>query len=241
MSADPNAAQLREGVSHLRLNGMPFATMLLESSWNTGSIWVRGHPHRAAGRHLCERLNRTVKFGTTPDIGRDRGVRLGTRLGLMVGATMSIFISIAAYRDPELMPTIRDCILRARYPNDLRFGICWQHSDDETTPSLEDHRLRVIDVPWHDSRGACWARAEIMKLWDGEDFFLQLELASPVRARLGRTSACPGRAQRGGQADFSAPTARRSTLRRLSPRRASRCRWISTASATTAFLSFARA
>jgi hypothetical protein len=88
---------------------------------------------------------------------------------------MSIFISIAAYRDPELMPTIRDCILRARYPNDLRFGICWQHGDDETAPSLEDHRLRVIDVPWHDSWGACWVRAEIMKLWDGEDFFLQLD------------------------------------------------------------------
>lgn len=93
----------------------------------------------------------------------------------MVGAAMSIFISIAAYRDPELMPTIRDCILRARYPADLRFGVCWQHGDDETAPCLEDHRLRVIDVPWHDSRGACWARAEIMKLWDGEDFFLQID------------------------------------------------------------------
>jgi hypothetical protein len=88
---------------------------------------------------------------------------------------MSIFISIAAYRDPELMPTIRDCILRARYPAELWFGVCWQHGDDETAPCIEDHRLRLIDVPWHDSRGACWARAEIMKLWDGEDFFLQID------------------------------------------------------------------
>lgn len=35
--------------------------------------------------------------------------------------------------------------------------------------------MRVIDVPWNESRGVCWARAEIMKLWEGEDFFLQLD------------------------------------------------------------------
>ena len=89
---------------------------------------------------------------------------------------MTIFVSIAAYRDPELVPTIRDCLNRARYPNDLRFGICWQHAADEPVPpDFADRRMRVIDVPWQDSRGACWARAEIMQLWDGEDFYLQLD------------------------------------------------------------------
>jgi hypothetical protein len=89
---------------------------------------------------------------------------------------MSIFISIAAYRDPELVPTIRDCIARARHPDDLRFGICWQHAADEPAPpDFLDRRLRVIDVDWRESRGACWARAEIMQLWNGEDFFLQLD------------------------------------------------------------------
>ena len=89
---------------------------------------------------------------------------------------MSIFVSIAAYRDPELVPTLRDCLRRARYPDDLRFGICWQHTADEAIPSeFADHRMRVIDVPWQNSQGACWARSEIMKLWDGEHFFLQLD------------------------------------------------------------------
>jgi hypothetical protein len=89
---------------------------------------------------------------------------------------MTIFISIAAYRDPELVPTIRDCLHRARYPRDLRFGICWQHGADELVPAnFADQRMRVIVVPWHASRGACWARAEIMKLWDGEDFYFQLD------------------------------------------------------------------
>ena len=89
---------------------------------------------------------------------------------------MSIFVSIAAYRDPELVPTLRDCLRQARYPDDLHFGICWQHADDESMPSeFADRRMRVIDVAWQDSHGACWARSEIMNLWDGEDFFLQLD------------------------------------------------------------------
>jgi hypothetical protein len=89
---------------------------------------------------------------------------------------MSIFVSIAAYRDPELAPTIADCIRRARCPDELHFGVCWQHTADEVAPAeFARPNVRVIDVPWNESRGACWARAEIMQLWDGEDFFLQLD------------------------------------------------------------------
>lgn len=89
---------------------------------------------------------------------------------------MTIFVSIAAYRDPELVPTIRDCLAQARDPQALRFGICWQYGDDETPPpEFSDPRFRVTAVPWRESAGACWARAEVMKLWDGEDFFLQID------------------------------------------------------------------
>jgi len=89
---------------------------------------------------------------------------------------MSIFISIAAYRDPQLAPTIADCLAKAQNPDGLRFGICWQHGPDEPPPQLfEDGRFRVLDVHWRDSRGACWARAEVMKLWRGEDYFLQID------------------------------------------------------------------
>lgn len=87
-----------------------------------------------------------------------------------------IFISIAAYRDPQLVPTILDCIRKAANPERLRFGICWQHDEEEAPlPFLDDPRFRVLGVDWQDSRGACWARAEIMKLWQGEDWFLQVD------------------------------------------------------------------
>jgi hypothetical protein len=89
---------------------------------------------------------------------------------------MTIFVSIAAYRDPELIPTIEDCIRKARWPNELRFGVCWQHAGDEPRPPmLGGGRMRLLDIPWRESRGACWARAECMKLYEGEDWFLQLD------------------------------------------------------------------
>ncbi|MFI4976297.1 MAG: PqqD family peptide modification chaperone [Caulobacterales bacterium] len=85
-------------------------------------------------------------------------------------------MSIASYRDPQLAPTIEDCLAKARFPQRLRFGVCWQHGPEEVAPSqFADARFRVLDVDWRDSRGACWARAEVMKLWRGEDWFLQLD------------------------------------------------------------------
>lgn len=87
-----------------------------------------------------------------------------------------IFVSIASYRDVQLVPTIQDLLSKAHEPGLLRFGICWQHDMDEPKLPFEgDERFRVIDVDWHDSRGACWARAEIMKLWRGEQWFLQID------------------------------------------------------------------
>jgi hypothetical protein len=86
-----------------------------------------------------------------------------------------IFVSIASYRDRQLLPTISDCVAKARYPDALRFGICWQHGQDEPALPLEDPRFRVLDVDFRASRGACWARSEIMKLWAGEAFYLQID------------------------------------------------------------------
>lgn len=87
-----------------------------------------------------------------------------------------IFVQIAAYRDPELLPTLRDCVAKARRPGLLRFGICWQRGDEETIEEFEtDPRVRVMRVPWRDSRGACWARHHIQQMYAGEEFTLQLD------------------------------------------------------------------
>jgi hypothetical protein len=89
---------------------------------------------------------------------------------------MKIFVQIASYRDPELLPTIRDCINKAKYPENLTFGICWQRDELESMEEFtEDERFTILDYHWTQSKGLCWARSEIQKLWKGEEFTLQID------------------------------------------------------------------
>jgi hypothetical protein len=90
-----------------------------------------------------------------------------------------IFVAIASYRDAQLVPTVEDCLAKAEHPQRVRFGICWQHGSEELTlPFADDPRFSIMDVAWRDSRGACWARAETMKLWHDEEWFFQIDAHS---------------------------------------------------------------
>lgn len=90
-----------------------------------------------------------------------------------------IFIQIASYRDPELIPTIKDCILNAKYPENLVFSIAWQHSPNDIWDDLSefknDPRFKINDINYLDSQGACWARNLLQQNYDGEEYTLQLD------------------------------------------------------------------
>lgn len=91
----------------------------------------------------------------------------------------TIFIQIAAYRDPELIPTLHDCITNADHPENLYFGICRQFHPEDRFDDLKYFKsspnFRVVDVPHLESQGACWARNLIQQLYKGEDYTLQLD------------------------------------------------------------------
>jgi len=88
----------------------------------------------------------------------------------------TIFISIASYRDPELLPTLRDCIANAKNSKRLKFGICWQHDELESMEEFKDDpRFKIISVPYTESRGTCWARNIIQDLYNNETYYLQLD------------------------------------------------------------------
>jgi hypothetical protein len=91
----------------------------------------------------------------------------------------SIFVQIASYRDPELIPTIRDCIAKAKNPDKLSFGICRQYSEDDLWDDISEYennpQFSFVNVVWNESKGACWARSKVQKLWKGEDYTLQLD------------------------------------------------------------------
>ena len=91
----------------------------------------------------------------------------------------TIFVQIASYRDPQLVPTLKDMIANAKYPENLRFGICWQHSTEDHWDNLDlfkdDSRFKILDINYLDSKGVCWARNSVQSLYDGEKYTLQLD------------------------------------------------------------------
>jgi hypothetical protein len=91
----------------------------------------------------------------------------------------TIFVQIASYRDPELLPTIKDCLKKAKYPERLTFGICRQYSNDDKWDDISEYennpQFKFINIIWNESKGACWARSKVQQLWDGEDYTLQLD------------------------------------------------------------------
>lgn len=111
-------------------------------------------------------------------------------------STATIFVSIASYRDSELIPTLKDMIANAKHPAALHISICWQQDEDislftsaginiteqTTVDSYVLYRckwgeatLNIISVHYFQSKGACWARSIAEKLYDNEDWFLQID------------------------------------------------------------------
>ena len=92
----------------------------------------------------------------------------------------NIFIQIASYRDPQLILTVEDCIKHAKNPENLVFCIAHQFSDeDEFSKDIDkyrdDPRFRIIDIPYKEARGACWARNLIQQRYDNETYTLQID------------------------------------------------------------------
>jgi hypothetical protein len=87
-----------------------------------------------------------------------------------------IFVQLASYRDPQLVPTMRDALKQATYPENLIFGVCWQRDDTESLEEFTDHpQVRYQTFNYNESKGLGWARSKVAELWDGEPYTLQLD------------------------------------------------------------------
>lgn len=91
----------------------------------------------------------------------------------------NIFVQIASYRDPELLPTIRNLLEMAAHPENIKICIAWQHSEEDKWDTLEeyydDDRFIILDIPHTKTKGTCWARYNIQQQWSGEAYTLQLD------------------------------------------------------------------
>jgi hypothetical protein len=93
--------------------------------------------------------------------------------------TDTIFVQIASYRDPELSSTIENLLSTAKYKSRLKFGIAWQHAAEDTwddiTKYKKNKQFKILDIPAEESKGVCWARAKLQKLYGGEKYTIQLD------------------------------------------------------------------
>ena len=92
---------------------------------------------------------------------------------------MKIFIQIASYRDPQLVPTIKNAIENAKRPKNLVFSIARQFHPEDGFDNLDefrkDKRFKILDIPYEDSKGVCWARNLTQQLYDGEEYTMQID------------------------------------------------------------------
>ena len=52
---------------------------------------------------------------------------------------MKIFVQIAAYRDPQLIPTIKDMLEKAKKPKNIRLGIARQFHPEDKFDDLSEY------------------------------------------------------------------------------------------------------
>ena len=87
-----------------------------------------------------------------------------------------IFVQIASYRDLQLIPTIEDMLEKAKYPERLTFGICWQYDETEEIDKYDGkENFRIKKYHYSKSKGLGWARSETNKLYKGEKYTLQID------------------------------------------------------------------
>jgi hypothetical protein len=87
-----------------------------------------------------------------------------------------IFVQIASYRDPELVPTVLDLINKAKYPKNLNICIAWQHGEEENIDEIKKLKnVTILDIKYKYSLGACWARSLQQQKYNGEKYTLCLD------------------------------------------------------------------
>jgi [Skp1-protein]-hydroxyproline N-acetylglucosaminyltransferase len=104
----------------------------------------------------------------------------------------TIFVSIAAYRDSELGPTLRSLMATAQYPQRVHVGICLQVDATadacilQSLPRNEtwfDTNVKMITLEARHARGPCYARDLCQRLYQQEDFVLQTDSHMRFRPR----------------------------------------------------------
>lgn len=88
-----------------------------------------------------------------------------------------IFVQIASYRDPECQWTVKDLFAKAKHPERLTIGICWQYDMRDGTdaacfvePYPYPDQVKVTEFDYRDAKGANWGRVQAEALLGNEEY-----------------------------------------------------------------------
>lgn len=75
---------------------------------------------------------------------------------------------------------MRDLFAKAKYPERVNVGICWQFdavadADCFEHPSQYPNQVKTTECPAEQTKGCCWARAEALSLRTDEEYILQID------------------------------------------------------------------
>ena len=91
----------------------------------------------------------------------------------------TIFVAIACYRDPELIPTIKSALHNAKNPDRLHFGVAliYKEGDDKWWEELLQYPNVRIDVKegTFEATGLGRQRSDANSFFNDEDYYLQLD------------------------------------------------------------------
>ena len=91
-----------------------------------------------------------------------------------------ILVHLPAYREPELIPTIKSALENAEFPERIHFGICRQYNSEDGFDNVDEYRndprFKIKDIVYTEAKGLPYARAVINEeLLDDEEFVVQLD------------------------------------------------------------------
>jgi len=89
-----------------------------------------------------------------------------------------IFVSIASYRDPELINTINDLYQNAKDPKNIRVVVFNQTDfveSEDYSVYFDDREVEIYSFDYRHTRGVSWVRHKIQSFIQNEKYYLQID------------------------------------------------------------------
>ncbi len=96
----------------------------------------------------------------------------------------TIFVSVASYRDIECRDTVFDMFAKAKFPDSVYVGVVQQNKEQkedcfdrcpDCSKRKQSGHIRVTNFSYMQAKGPTFARHYASRLWQGEEYYLQID------------------------------------------------------------------